>query len=431
MNASLLIQLPINTLEPSTEVEWVLSEDGVLLEQDKTAIAELTERVAGLCDDYDVIVLAPAGAVLLTQVSIPSKQLRQIHQALPFMVEELIAEDIDNVHLAIPETLDTKSDTVPVAVVKHSLLIHWLDVLHSCSLSPAMVTADFLLLPWDENSWSLFCTDQQLFIRNDEYSGITAEIADAEIILDSLLSEWANQAEEPQVLPQLVLMSSATSTFATQKAQAIAQIINKKYDSFAVKEHVYQETLLELMSAESDQADDQINLLQGGYAVSQSAELSDPGWRLVASIAGIGLLAYLVLTLGSGWYFNYQAQQLEDNKYALYRQLFPNERRVVNPVRQMQNHLRSSGPAANSSFLSLLSETARQLSATGDENLLSFNQLRFNNSQGSLQFEVRSQSLDQLEQIKQQIGSGGLQVDINSATEQEESVIGRLVVRGS
>ncbi len=95
----------------------------------------------------------------------------------------------------------------------------------------------------------------------------------------------------------------------------------------------------------------------------------------------------------------------------------------------MQNYLRISGTSTNTAFLALLAETAKQLGNQDSDLALTVNQLRFDSERGDLQFEVQSQSLDQLDQLKQQLANAGLQVDISSATEQDNIVMGRIVVR--
>ena len=113
----------------------------------------------------------------------------------------------------------------------------------------------------------------------------------------------------------------------------------------------------------------------------------------------------------------------------LYQQLFPNERRIVSPKKQMQNHIRLSGGGKNSDFLPILASLASTLAADSDELKLIVDQLRFDGGSGELQIQLRSSSIEKLEQLKRKLEGIGLEADINSAAEQDDYVMGRLVVR--
>lgn len=171
-----------------------------------------------------------------------------------------------------------------------------------------------------------------------------------------------------------------------------------------------------------------INLLQGGYQIVRRQQANHLAWSKLAAFASLGVAFFLMLSLGGGWYFSYKAERLEEQSVDLYRELFPGERRVVNPRKQMENHLRQKSLGGQGSFLALLADTAKQFQGESSAEV-SVNQMRFNDQQGELRLELNSQSLEQLEKFKMRLTEGGLIVDINSASEQADGVIGRVAVR--
>ena len=207
--------------------------------------------------------------------------------------------------------------------------------------------------------------------------------------------------------------------------------MRQNHQNCEIKVNAYHESITEILASgySDNRLADRLNLLQGGYAVSRSGDSNWRNWRTLGSVAVIGLLAYLLLVVGSGWYFDNKADSLDAEAVTLYKQLFPNERRIVSPKKQMQNHLRMSGAGTNSYFLPILASLAATLAGDSSEMKLTVDQLRFDATSGELQFQVRSSSIEQLDQLKRELAEIGLEVDINSATEQDDYVMGRLVVR--
>ena len=428
MKNSLVIRLPLNDLDASSSVSWMLfDQQGQCLDNGNTLIEQLKAEV-DVDEDVDIVVIAPAESLLLTEVSIPSKQMRQIKQALPFVVEELIADDIENVHMAIPASLDPEAETLEVAVLAHRLLIHWLDVLHSNQLPPASIVIDSLCLPLEENGWSLLIDNDRLLIRSGEFSAMVVAMPDVELVFAALVKTF--KSTDNPLMPKINVISSAHSETGQKLSAQMVAYLRKYYAEFEIKESLYQESIGQIISAAChDQKSTAMNLLQGGYAVARNREGTSKRWLLAASIAAVGLVGYLCLSVLGGWYFSTQAKALDQQSIALYKQLFPQERRIVSPRKQLQNHLRLAESSQNSSFLGLLAETSKQLAGSEDKLDTSVNQLRFDSDRGDLQLELKVRSLDQLAQLKQQLANAGLKADINSASEQDNVVVGRIAVR--
>lgn len=428
MGDTLLIILPLDECAAETRVKWLLVDDNdQAREQGKTTLAQLASRPE-LSGDISVAVIVAAEHILSLRVEIPSTQVRQIRQALPFAVEELIAEDIDNIHAAIPSTFRASLPSIDTAIISHRLLIDWLDVLHGCQLSPDYMLIDGLCLPREEGSWTIAVVDQRVLVRTDKNRVVALQVDDCELVLPTML-EQEKLRRSADTVPQLHIMASQTNSGDANAVKQIAALLKNTFPEYTVKATLYKQDPAQLLSFDwQDQSLHGINLLQGGYATQHAAEGMRGHWGLVASVASIGVVLFLLLTLSAGWFFDIRASRLQEQSVATYRQLFPGERRVVNPRKQLQNHLRERGGQGNHSFLVLLAETARGIQSESVSPEITLTQIRFNSDQGNLRFEVNGRSLDQLDQFKNLLASSGLQVDINSASEQEGGVIGRIVV---
>jgi general secretion pathway protein L len=342
------------------------------------------------------------------------------------MLEELIADEIDSVHIALPSPLDTNNNVIPVAIVSHRVIVDWLDELHSNQLSPTKILSDVLCLPLQNNTITLLLDEQNILIRSGDYAGMVVQWDDFKLVFDGLLSELHPAGD---VAPRPAINLLYSSLQQTDNAEQLTDNLRSFYPDFDVKVSQYDGSAFDIIAnAAVMPTATSINLLQGGYAVNQPHSNHWQRWRMAASVAAIGVAVYLLATLSLGWHFERQADQLDQNAISLYRQLFPNERRIVSPKKQMQNHLRLQGGGSNSHFLQLLAETAQQLSTDQPRQLL-VEALRFDSSLGDLVFQVQSPSIQKLDEMKQLLAQHGLTVDINSATEQDDHVIGRFAVR--
>jgi len=92
---------------------------------------------AGDIGDRSVIVLIPATTALTTTANIPIKGGSRLLAALPFALEEQLADDIDDLHFAAGPR--RASGLVPVAVVAHEQMSEWLARLDAAGLPAAKI----------------------------------------------------------------------------------------------------------------------------------------------------------------------------------------------------------------------------------------------------------------------------------------------------
>ena len=416
MSDTLVIRLPELALDEALPLSWLLQDSqGQVRDQGETALGQLAAELAALSQDYQCQLLVPASAVLLTAATIPSRQPRHLRQALPFMVEELIADEIESVHLAVPQPLPVEGP-VPVAVIRHSLLIDWLDQLINHQLQPRQLLPEVLLVPRKAGHVSLLLEAGQALVHQGEFQGLALPTANPELLATLLQGQFTDG--EP--LPALEVITCEGSIPAN-----LDDILARLQQYFPELQHTrYREPVLALLAASArDGEGARLNLLQGGYSQRRQQRQGSSSWRPVATAAALALASYLAVTLGSGWYFQQQAAALNAESVAIYRSVFPDQQRVISPRRQMESMLRGQGDSAGSSFLPLLAQAA---TAFGSDHAI--NQLRYDPVANGLQVEVQTASIEALDQLKQTLSQAGLSVDINSATEQEQRVVGKLTV---
>jgi general secretion pathway protein L len=120
--------------------------------------------------DGPATVLVPAEQVLLLAVDLPlSSRARRI-EALPFAIEDRIADPIDAVHLAIGAEISPKRYLV--GVVRHEVMAEWIARAEAAGLGHAAMVPDALALPVPaEGAWSVDLDGNRAVVRSGDGTG--------------------------------------------------------------------------------------------------------------------------------------------------------------------------------------------------------------------------------------------------------------------
>jgi len=111
---------------------WIVVDDRGT-RRSEPASGELS-RAAEQIQGRPVIVLIPATEALTTTVSIPLRGGARLQAALPYALEEQMAEDVDTLHFAAGE--QRESGLRPVAVVARARIDAWLEELAAANIQP-------------------------------------------------------------------------------------------------------------------------------------------------------------------------------------------------------------------------------------------------------------------------------------------------------
>jgi general secretion pathway protein L len=118
--------------EHSDTVEWIVADDdGTRRGQ---PMAGTLAEAAVTIQSRPVIVLVPATETLTTTIDLPIKSRVRLNNALPYALEEQVADDVDTLHFAAGDQRD--SGRRPVAAVARTTLDAWLERLAEAGIQP-------------------------------------------------------------------------------------------------------------------------------------------------------------------------------------------------------------------------------------------------------------------------------------------------------
>ncbi len=350
-----------------------------------------------------LLLLVPGDAVLLTHTELQVRNRQQLRRALPFALEEQLADDVDALHFAIAPG----SQPLGVAVVARTTLEGWLARLAEHDLQPDALLPETLALPIIDGEWTLLLEDLRVSLRCGPLAGLACEPENLPALLELLLAE-ATQA------PVRIRGFDARSDRSLPPGAILAEGPDLLWQPLGEPGKWMAEGLEVLP----------INLLQGEYSRQEQLQKLWRPWRVSAAL----LLAFGLLQLGLG-VADYQRLKAEDvaqvaRMEQIYKQAFPEAKRIVNPRHQLDSGLQAlKGGGGDAALVSLLARCAPPLQQQAG---LDLTNLRYR--EGRLELELRLPDLSALDKLKAALGAAGLSVNIQNASSREGKVESRMEI---
>ena len=366
------------------------------------------EEAAQLARGRRVLALIPAEEALVTQVSIPTKNRQRLLQAIPYALETELTQDVEELHFAVGNT--TGEDT-PVVVISRIRLEKWLSALESQGIEPLGLYLDLLCLPRDQDCWSLLVAQEQAQILTGSNQGFCADRENASGLLDIALHQAGENA------PRRVKLYR----FEEESLELPQEM---ECESIELES---QESLIELLANQLNEKS-QINLLQGEYKKVDKFALQWKRWLPAAVLAVVALLLSLTLNLLDYYSYKRQSMELRGEIEHVFRQAFPNVKRVVEPKFQMEQELkamRGGQRGGSAQFGSLFIPAAAIIKGSPDTRL---ENISFRDGQLDLQLTIKE--LQALERLKKAIEEKGLSVEIRTANATGNQVSSHLRITG-
>lgn len=370
-------------------------------------IDELGARLADITWLGSTVVLLQAEDVLLTRASVPSKQARQILQAVPFAVEEQLASDIEDCHFALGGRYD--SGEVSVAVVDRRLFEQRLDSLRQVNICPEIVLVDVLQVPLD-GSVSLLVDHDRLLIRTGAAAGLSFPLE--------------------QMVQAIGLLSVAQRAdliirVAADQRETIDLAVNQVNAEYNMSCSVVEQDLdsLEYLCRGLDWRG--LSLLQGEFQVKQPSTGRRGIWRSVAILGLVAFVLHLTVLFGQGLYLERQAQEFELAAQQLYAEIFPTDRNVNDIRRRWRAKLADAGNNTNSDFVSLFAAAAKNLPGSN----LVLGNINYNDSRGDLILQVTASRSETMVAFVQQLTVQGLKAEIGTISQEADVVKGSIKIK--
>lgn len=156
---------------PDAAVSWVAADDGGTLRS--RPVSGSLEQAAAEVAGRPVIALVPSTEVLTTSADLPVKSGSRLRAALPFALEESVAQDIEQLHFAAGQRRD--SGKLPVAIVERATLEDWIARLTDAGIAASRMVPENYGLARIPGTASVLVDDDVVFFNDG---------ADTEFVLE-------------------------------------------------------------------------------------------------------------------------------------------------------------------------------------------------------------------------------------------------------
>nr|WP_276559714.1 GspL family type II secretion system protein ExeL [Aeromonas salmonicida] len=391
VSESLVIRLGTNAQQPVEWLVWSAKEEEIIASgtlASAHALGELRERAGG----RPVVTLVPGSDLIFRRVSLPGKYSRQAAAALPYLLEEQIASDVDELHLVV---LGHEGHDVDLMAVDKEKMQTWLGWLEAAGLKSQQLLPDVLALPQAADGWSALQLGKEWLLRQGPCQGIVAD----EPLLAMLL---AVEAE-----PVTIHSHTPVPPIPTANWQAA-------------------DPELPMLLLAKGALNCQANLLQGPYRPQTEYSRYWLQWRKVAVVAGLLLLVALTQRGVHLYQLAEQDKALKAEIRQVYTRIFPGETRIVNVRSQMAQHLKLLGQTPQDGVLLLLTELAPTFAEVPG---LKPQVLRFDAARGELRLQVTAPGFTEIERFRELAGKR-FEVQQGEVRSTEGKVEGALVLKG-
>ncbi|RFA31423.1 type II secretion system protein GspL [Alkalilimnicola ehrlichii] len=402
MRARLIIRFGSAPDEP---VQWVrLNAEG--RPQGGVATGSL-EEAAKASDGKPVVALLPGFDVLLLSAHMPTQSRQKLMRAIPFALEDQLADDIEELHF-VPGQRDEQG-RLAVAVVSNTVLAEWLAACNEAGLDVEQAHSEILALPQREDAWTVFVDGPVFLVRTGTNSGFAGDTFNALPLLEAALEEAGERAPTKLIVYGSGELDGFNELGLTVDRQPLEQPLLSMAANFSPKHS--------------------INLRVGTFAHKRGMSGQWLRWQTAAVL----LLAWIVVDVSAAylqqWQYSRELAVLNTQIEQTYQEGFPGAGRLVNPRQQVETRLQAlrGGGGDSEGMLELLTAIAPTLKENGQ---IELNALNYRN--GEIDLEFFADNLQDVDELKQKLDNlSGVSAEVRTARAEGERVQGRLRIGAS
>lgn len=397
--------------QQSQQASWALCNDAGEL-SGKINSGSLDE-LAKAAERLRAIVLLNSQCLHINQLQLPTTNQQKMLKAIPFAIEEFIAEDIENFHFVISK--NKHSNLTAVVGIDKITLKNIMQIFQQAKINIETIIPDVLCLPANEQQWACLHYQNNTYLQTDRFNGM---VFAHEILPYVINNKLAQQTPPGKIL--LFCEQENTSVFDQLQLNDSDNVEPPLITNITYNKHP-----LVIFCGHYKQALP-LNLLQHEFKNKRKSSGLGLPWRLAASLAAIWLVLSLSLS-----HFQYAQIKAENNITKakiekIYKQAFPESRRIVNPRVQMQQKLQElKGGSGNHSngLIFLLAESFGRLNL--DTQNITLQSITFRNNRMNISLD--SNNLQAIENLNKNLNSSTkIKSEITSSSSEKNKVKGNL-----
>lgn len=397
-----------------------------------TSLAPEVRRGSGTLEEFvsihqshfpaaEVVVVISGQYLTYTDVAPTVKNQKQMLQALPYLVEEQVIGDIEDMHIVVPENITLADDKIRIAIIDKGALHKLKELLSHYKLAVNEIVGLPDLLSCE--------TDELHILLDDDFA----------IVKNSKICFQCDQHDLETML-ELVSLENTSSIKVSlheinKNSLSLAKKIKTKFSATGIKiqSSPFAESTLDYMVGTGDTRNfSSLNILQGDISLAGSRNKKLYQFLPLAWVAVLCVFMQIAFNIAAGWYFKRLSDLTNKNAAALYLQLFPEDKKVVNLAAQFAAKTNSSAfNVETGRFPIVFSSTIDAMRGVGKPTDITLKQFRYDESSGELKVGLDTNAIALLDKVKEKLAERGLIVDIISANEENGTIKATLSIKNS
>ncbi len=376
-------------------------------------LSDLTSKA----EQRQVKILVPGCDVLLKSLKVPAKSFRAMRLATPYMLEDNLAEDVEQLFFAYANlSSDKQGNNCFTAIVAHNQMQQWLSWLADAEIYTQCILPEVLAMPIVADGWSAISlgdtNQEQVIVRQKLWQGFTLDASAWQLQCQAFSTE-ASESDKDNDQPSSVIIEAYSRLAPTEQLSVKA---------------MPEELPLALMATNYGSKLSRFNLLQGQYKIKENRSSAGRQWLWAAGVAMFALLLSLGYKSAQLWQLNTEQEKVKQNIVASYKKAFPKTKRVrVSTIKsQLNRELSLLGAIGDrQGFLAML---AKLQPAFAKVPALKPESLKFDGKRQEVRIQATAKDYQAFEQFSVALASANLTVKQGSQSNQGDQVTGSFSV---
>lgn len=376
--------------------------------------------------ELEVVLLIGGEQCYSTQVNIPSKQGKHIAQALPFMLEDQLAEDVEG--FLFVNGPRSKEGNVSVLACSKPFVGLIAEAFRTQNVSLDAMLPDMLCMPLADKQWTFLCDAKTLSVRTGPLVGMTIEMDALPVVAKALLNDEKLAPQQIHVIFAHRHLSDNIQSWLRTQFTAMVAGTSVEIDFSNVEDDRF--PVLADFAASANALP--VNLLQGDLKPLPKRRASTVNWKPTAVLAGVLALLQTTYLYAQTWQYRSQIETVNQEAIATYKRYFPQDKNIRDVKRQMEAHLKQSEKlSSGANFMALLAQTGQKINDINrgkPSPAVTPQRLSYDEAQGDLKVDLLAESYATLDAFKNQLQSIPMSVEVSSASQEGEKVKARVRV---
>lgn len=318
----------------------------------------------------------------LLDLELPWLPDRKARVAIPFALEDKLAQSVDELHFAFDKAR-YKNNAYLIAVIGKQRMHSIMQLLAEKKIVFTAITLDWFAL----NSEELCVSENTLLVNTPDFKGaLSGDLAET-YIKNHPLSEPLLFSDS-----QLFNKSTASKHHETSYVWIARRILKTKL----------------------------LNLCQGEIHYGTQTDLIKKGYYLATALFGFWLLSLILVNSLNLYFVNKKTAKTDQQIAVIYKDFFPDAKQVISPKFRISQLLKSDNSEEQARFWFLLNQFSKAMNTKQ----FTVEQLHYQNK--TLSIMLTSSDFASLEQLEQQLKKSQLKVKQTQASTHEQQVVATL-----